>query len=107
MAGALDGDATITRVEFFAGPSKIGETTYEPYTLNWSNAPVGRFALTARATDSLARTGTSAPVHIIISTPATLIATGSVWKFNATGANLGETCAHRRGGELAVFRQDQ
>src|SRR6185503_15763047 len=74
-----------------AGLSKIGEATNEPYVLNWSNAPVGRYALTAWATDSLARTGTSAPVHIIIATPATLVATGSVWKFNATGANLGES----------------
>ncbi len=52
-ATASDGDGTITKVDFFAGSVLLGTDTTSPYSIVWSNAPVGTYGLTARATDDL------------------------------------------------------
>ena len=41
--------ATITKVEFYSGTTKIGEDLTSPYTLNWSTGAVGAHALKAKA----------------------------------------------------------
>lgn len=63
-ADAADADGTISKVEFFAGDAKLGESTSSPYSFNWTNAPVGSHTLTARATDNVGGSATSAPVRI-------------------------------------------
>lgn len=67
-ATASDSDGTITKVEFFAGATKLGEKTSAPWTFNWQPAN-GTYSLTARATDndnasttSTARSITVAPL---------------------------------------------
>ncbi|MFY0625552.1 MAG: polysaccharide lyase family 7 protein [Reichenbachiella sp.] len=51
-ADATDSDGTISKVEFFAGPDKLGEDTSAPYSFVWENVPVGNFGLSTTATDN-------------------------------------------------------
>jgi glucose/arabinose dehydrogenase len=69
-ANAADPDGSVTKVEFFAGPSKIGEDTTAPYTYSWTNVAAGTYSLTARATDNQGATTTSAPVSVGVSQAA-------------------------------------
>ncbi len=64
---ASDLDGTISLVEFYAGSTKIGEDTTEPYTFNWTGATVGNHIITAIATDDTANTGTSELVNVNVS----------------------------------------
>jgi hypothetical protein len=52
-------------VQFFQGTNSLGIVTNTPYTLVWSNAPSGSYALTAVATDT-GLTATSTVVNISI-----------------------------------------
>ncbi len=91
-ATATDSDGTITKVEFYAGASKVGEDTGSPYALTWTNTLAGSYALTAVATDNGGLTATSAPVNVTFGTPppsGTLVATGSVWKYLDDGSDQG------------------
>ena len=63
-ATANDTDGTISKVEFFNGATKIGEDSTNPYSLTWSNVPVGSYTLTVRAIDNLGGSNTSAAVII-------------------------------------------
>lgn len=77
LAVALDPDGYVTLVEFFAGADKIGEMSMvfivapppgqpQHFSMVWSNVPVGRYVLTARATDSRGATSVSPPVAIAV-----------------------------------------
>lgn len=68
-ADATDADGTISKVEFFANDTKLGESSAAPYNFNWTNAPVGSYTLTARATDNVGASATSAPVRIEVRIP--------------------------------------
>ena len=68
-ANATDPDGTITKVEFFNGAIKIGEDLTAPYSFTWANLPRGNYALTAKATDDMGATTTSAVVNIIVRPP--------------------------------------
>jgi hypothetical protein len=68
-ASASDGDGTITKVEFYAGATKVGEDTSSPYQFNWSNAPAGQHSLTAKATDNDGAQTISAPINLTINAP--------------------------------------
>jgi hypothetical protein len=79
-ASAYDPDGTVTQVEFFQGTNSLGVVTTpplvyvtnwwgvfpirSPYSLTWSNAPLGTFTLTAVATDNAGVMATSAPATI-------------------------------------------
>ncbi len=73
-ADARDLDGYVATVEFFAGTNSLGITTNNPYSagvrnpfcLVWSNAPLGDYALTAKAADNGGGTGWSDPVHISV-----------------------------------------
>ena len=67
-ATATDTDGTITKVEFFNGPTKLGEDTTAPYGYTWGGVSAGTYTLTARATDNLGATTTSAPSAITVTT---------------------------------------
>jgi hypothetical protein len=60
---------TITKVEFFRGTAKIGESVASPYTFTWQNAPTGTNSITARLTDDVNDVVQSRAVPIIVSTP--------------------------------------
>jgi len=70
-ADAVDGDGTITKVEFFhGGTNLIATVTAAPYTFNWTNVTAASYSLTAKATDNLTATTTSAPVNITVNAAA-------------------------------------
>jgi Galactose oxidase-like, Early set domain/Bacterial Ig domain len=66
-ATASDPDGTVTKVEFFNGAAKLGEDTSAPYSFSWSGVAAGSYTLTARATDNLGATTTSAASTITVS----------------------------------------
>lgn len=70
VAEAADRDGTITKVEFFSGNIKIGETTSAPYSFTWTNVPAGTYTITARATDNSGLTTTSPSMKVIVELPS-------------------------------------
>lgn len=65
-AAASDADGTVTKVEFFANTTKLGESLSPPYTFTQPNAPAGTYTLRAVATDDDLARSTSAPVVITV-----------------------------------------
>ncbi|HEX2749519.1 MAG TPA: Ig-like domain-containing protein, partial [Verrucomicrobiales bacterium] len=86
-ADATD-DGAVTKVEFFAGGTKVGEDTTAPYAFNWTPASPGTYSLTAVATDNFGSTTTSAAVGITALGAADVVSfTGSRYfqTFNGLG----------------------
>ncbi|BCB27724.1 hypothetical protein SKTS_26100 [Sulfurimicrobium lacus] len=71
-ATASDSDGTITKVEFYQGTTLIGTATAAPYSITWTNAPAGYYALSAKATDDKGITSSSNPAKISIDAPPTV-----------------------------------
>jgi hypothetical protein len=65
-ATASDSDGSVQKVEFFAGTTKLGQSTTAPYSFVWHRPGPGTYALTARATDNAGLTTTSAPVTVTV-----------------------------------------
>jgi len=74
QASANDPDGFVSRMEFFQGSVKLGEATNAPFTLNWSNAPLGVFVLTALAYDNWRGSNSSAAVTVSVSNAPPLVA---------------------------------
>jgi RHS repeat-associated protein len=74
-ARAADADEIVTKVEFFSGTTLLGTQFVAPYDVAWNNVPAGRYTLTARATDLVGLTTTSAPVVITVDAPPTVAIT--------------------------------
>jgi len=68
-ASVTANSATITKVQFFANSTLLGEDTDAPYSFNWSATSPGSFALTARAVYGADLAVTSAPVNITLISP--------------------------------------
>lgn len=64
-ATAADTDG-VAKVEFFEGANLLGEDTTAPFEFTWAGAPAGSFTLTAKATDSVGSTATSAGQSVTI-----------------------------------------
>jgi len=56
----------VSKVEFYAGGTKIGEDSSAPYTLNWTGVPAGSYSLTAVATDNAGASTSSAAVVVSV-----------------------------------------
>ncbi|MGB2370102.1 MAG: glycosyl hydrolase [Flavobacteriaceae bacterium] len=65
-AQASDLDGTVSLVEFFAGDTKIGEDSTEPFKFSWTNVAAGNYQITAKATDDVGGTSTSQAVAISV-----------------------------------------
>jgi len=90
VAEASDPEDAVALVEFYADGVKVGQALRLPYAVMWSNIPPGDHVLTARVTDAGGRSAESEPVRVSVGGPgATLVAAGSVWKYNDSGADLG------------------
>lgn len=59
---------TVTSVEFLVDNAMVGTATTSPYTVNWDSTKVanGSHTITAKATDSMGDTGTSAGVVVTV-----------------------------------------
>lgn len=66
-AAASDPGGGISRVEFYAGTTKLAERTAEPYSFQWDNVPAGSYAVSAIAIDNLGARTTSASVSVTVS----------------------------------------
>lgn len=88
-ATASDPDGTVTRVEFFQGATRLGEDALSPYSFTWSIVTAGTYTLTARATDNLGATSTSAPVTITVTgtTPPPPSGATTIWSATAIPTN--------------------
>jgi chitinase len=67
-ASASDADGSVSKVEFYNGTTKLGESTASPYTYTWSNVPNGTYPLTAKATDNKGAVTTSGAVTVVVGT---------------------------------------
>jgi Concanavalin A-like lectin/glucanases superfamily/Bacterial Ig domain/Bacterial TSP3 repeat/Calcineurin-like phosphoesterase len=63
-ANAADSDGSVTKVEFFNGATKLGEDTTAPYSFVWSDVAIGSYSLTAKATDEMTASTTSAAITV-------------------------------------------
>ena len=63
-ASAADADGAITQVEFFRGTISLGVDTTSPYSVTWSGATAGSYALTAVATDDRGAVVTSPAITV-------------------------------------------
>jgi len=68
-AEASDSDGSVQRVDFFQGATLIASDTSAPFAVTWSNVAAGNYAITARATDNVGTTTTSAAVNISVTIP--------------------------------------
>lgn len=84
-ATAADADGTITKVEYFNGDKKLGETRAEPHVLTLAGLPAGLYELSAKATDD-GGASTSTPVSLLrlnandTPSPTTLITVATLGK---------------------------
>jgi hypothetical protein len=79
-ATAADADGTISKVEFYNGTTLLGTDVSSPYTYTWSNVAAGTYSITAKATDNLGATQTTAVVSVkvnsvVVSDPCATIST--------------------------------
>jgi len=65
-AEATDADGSITRVVFYEGNNELAETTNEPYKIDWENAPVGEYLLSAVAFDNDNESTQSETIRILV-----------------------------------------
>ena len=83
-AQASDPENRLSRVDFYAGSTKIGSLTSAPFSLTWSAVPAGTYALTAVAFDLDGGVTTSVPVTIEVwSTPPPSVPTTVVFQESA------------------------
>ncbi len=80
--------AAIAKVEFLSGAKLLGTVTASPYNLVWPYVQAGTYALTAKVTDSLGGTATSAVVNVAVNAGARAAAIDA-WLFNDAWATAG------------------
>ena len=74
-ASASDLGGAIARVEYFSGATKLGEATKSPYLVTWPAVPAGTYSLTAKATDNLGTSTTSAALSVLVNAAPTVTLT--------------------------------
>ncbi len=68
-ATATGNNSTISKVEFYQGNNLLGTDNTSPYSFTWTPTTTGSYTLTAKTTDNLGKTATSAPLTIRINVP--------------------------------------
>lgn len=74
-ADASDPNGYITRVEFFNGSIKLGESN-ATHSFNWENIKAGTYSISAKATDNQGGTQTSAAVTVNVTSD--VVTSGSI-----------------------------
>ena len=75
-ADVSQGDAAITKVEFFKNDQLIGADTEAPYELDWTEPETGRYTITAKATDAKGGSAASGSVEAAVFDSASFPALG-------------------------------
>src|SRR5882672_2215638 len=91
-ATAGDADGSVAKVDFFDGTTLVGTATAAPFSMTLANVSPGAHTLTARATDNLGLSVTSAAVSIQVDAPPVVVNTSSV------GATAGTFSVDQNGG---------
>ncbi len=65
-AEVVNPSGPVSKVAFFNGPTKIGETASAPFLFTWSDVPAGDYGLYAIATDSAGNTTVSPEISVSI-----------------------------------------
>jgi hypothetical protein len=65
-ANAYEDGADVIQVQYFANGTAIGYSQAAPWSVSWSNVPVGTYLVTARAYDSWGTVVESAPVRVVV-----------------------------------------
>ncbi len=79
-ATASDPDGTVSKVEFLANGTKIGEDTSSPYSISWSPNAAGDINLTARAIDNSSASTTSPAVAVKVNDTSTPPPAGTLYR---------------------------
>jgi hypothetical protein len=74
-AAASDPDGLVSKVEFYAGGTKIGEDLAAPFEMLWSGGSPGIYALTALVIDDNGASVASAPVTVTLNSPPSVALT--------------------------------
>ncbi|GAC1589666.1 MAG: hypothetical protein NVS3B25_07430 [Hymenobacter sp.] len=87
-ATAADADGTITKVEFYSGPTLIGTVTATPYTLNYVLPSPASYYFSAKATDNSGSSAQTAAVYLFAPyTPPAATVPGAPTNATATPGN--------------------
>ena len=65
-ATAADSEGPVARVEFYDGATKLGEATTAPFQFSWNNVAAGTYSITAKATDTVGSTATTAVQSLVV-----------------------------------------
>ena len=65
-ASVTQGDAAITKVEFFRNDQLIAADTEAPYELDWVESETGLYQITAKSTDAMGGTSTSDSIEAAV-----------------------------------------
>ncbi|MEO8486900.1 MAG: DUF1800 family protein [Betaproteobacteria bacterium] len=74
VVDASDADGIVSRVEYFLGADKIGETVLAPHQMNYALLAAGNYAFRAVAFDNQGAPGSSATINLAAGTMQTNIA---------------------------------
>lgn len=66
QANANDVDGTISKVQFYRGTTLLGQDLTAPYSFAWTNAVVGTYSVTAKATDNSGTITTSTAINVTV-----------------------------------------
>jgi hypothetical protein len=94
-ATASDPDGKISRVEFYNGTTKLGQSTTTPYSFSWTNVAAGTYKISAVATDNLYSQTTSAAITVTVNSTSSAVNKPPVINITspANGANLSASAA--------------
>jgi len=90
-------NGTVTKVDFYNGTTKIGTSTTSPYSFTWTNVASGTYSITAVATNSNNKVGTSSAITVVVNgtsvpptvnTPVSYCQNTLVTALTATGTAL-------------------
>lgn len=85
-ATTLDTNIALTKVEFFANGTKIGEASSVPFTLVWTNPAHASYILNVVGTEASSTQSLSAAVNIIVGDVHSPLGT---WDLKVSGASKG------------------
>lgn len=89
-AAAADADGTISKVEFYNGTTRLGQSgsTSSPYSYTWNAVAEGFYTITAVATDNSGNITTSTEISITVGNPSVEVLTNGEFDNSTTGWTL-------------------